>query len=139
MPELIESLNGKILQICNLIGELEPEFQMSRPRAGRAKIRFPWGTIQTATVYRNRFPFVQDGIMNTNIAYTLQLTDILRWILNWFDVKHLHFRDNWLLCSGQRFWEIVAATIEERLRLYGSKIRCNFSFVFYVYISETEK
>jgi len=53
--------------------------------------------------------------------------------------KHLHFRDNWLLCSGQRFWEIVAATIEERLRLYGSKTRCNFSFVFYVYISEIEK
>ena len=27
--------------------------------------------------------------------------------------KHLHFRDNWLLCSGQRFWEIDAATIED--------------------------
>ena len=27
--------------------------------------------------------------------------------------KHLHFLDNWLLCSGQRFWEIVAATIED--------------------------
>jgi len=27
--------------------------------------------------------------------------------------KHLHFRDNWLLCSGQRFWEIAAATIED--------------------------
>jgi integrase len=27
--------------------------------------------------------------------------------------KHLYFRDNWLLCSGQRFWEIVAATIED--------------------------
>jgi hypothetical protein len=38
--------------------------------------------------------------------------------------KHLHFFDNWLLCSGQRFWKIVAATIEERLRLYGSKTRC---------------
>jgi len=37
---------------------------------------------------------------------------------------HLHFRDNWLLCSGQRFWEIAAATIEERLRIYGSKTRC---------------
>jgi len=27
--------------------------------------------------------------------------------------KHLHFRNNWLLCSGQRFWEIAAATIED--------------------------
>jgi len=87
MPEPIESLNENILQICNLIEELEPEFQRSRPRALRARIRFPWGTIKTATVYRSRFPFVQDGIMNTNIAYTLQLTDILRWILNWFDIK----------------------------------------------------
>jgi len=38
--------------------------------------------------------------------------------------KHLHFRDNQLPCSGQRFWEIAAATIEERLKLYGSKTRC---------------
>ena len=27
--------------------------------------------------------------------------------------KHFHFRDNWLLCSGQRFWDIVEATIED--------------------------
>ncbi len=27
--------------------------------------------------------------------------------------NHLHFRDNRLLCSGQRFWEIDAATIED--------------------------
>ena len=87
MPEPIESLNEKILQICNLIEELEPEFQMSRPRAERARIRFPWGIIQTANVYRNRFPFIQDRVMNTNIAYTLQLTDIFRWILNWFIIK----------------------------------------------------
>jgi len=32
--------------------------------------------------------------------------------------KHLQIRD-W-----RRFWEIVAATIEEGLRLYGSKTRC---------------
>ncbi len=37
-------------------------------------------------------------------------------------IKHLHFRDNWLLCSGQRFWEIVAATIEERLRESTTKL-----------------
>jgi hypothetical protein len=32
--------------------------------------------------------------------------------------KHPYFRDNWLLFLGQRFFEIVAATIEEGLRLY---------------------
>lgn len=87
VPEPIEAINKKIFQICNLIGELEPEFQIARPRADRARIKFPWGTIQKATVYRNLFPFIQDRIINTNIAYTLQLTDILRWILNWFDLK----------------------------------------------------
>jgi len=30
-----------------------------------------------------------------------------------FMSKYLHLRDNWLLCSGQKFWEIVAATIED--------------------------
>jgi len=35
--------------------------------------------------------------------------------------KHLHSRYNSLL--RHRFWEIAAATIEERLRQYGSKTR----------------
>ncbi len=42
--------------------------------------------------------------------------------------KHLHFLDNWMVCSGQRFWEIAVATIEERLRLYGSKTFSNHGF-----------
>jgi len=87
MPEPIESLNEKILQINNLIKELEPEFQRKPPRGDRAKIRFPWGTIQTASSYRRYFPFIMDGIINANIAYTLQLTDVLNWIINWFDIK----------------------------------------------------
>lgn len=87
MPEPIESLNEKILQINSLIEELEPEFQRTRPRAERKRIRFPWGTIQKASVYRRFFPFIIDGFLNTNIAYTLQLTDTLNWILNWFDLK----------------------------------------------------
>jgi len=36
--------------------------------------------------------------------------------------EHLKIHDNRLLRHG--FWEIAAATIEEKLRLYGSKTRC---------------
>jgi hypothetical protein len=41
-----------------------------------------------------------------------------------YPAKHFHLPSNWLLCSGQRFWETAVATIEERLRLNGSKTRC---------------
>ena len=87
MPEPIESLNEKILQINSLIKELEPEFQRKPPRGDRERIRFPWGTIQTASAYRRYFPFIIDGLLNSNIAFILQLTDVLNWIINWFDIK----------------------------------------------------
>ena len=87
MPDEIESMNNKISQICRLIGQLESEFHRKPPRGERERIRFPWGTIQTAHSYRNYFPFIQDRTLNTNITYTLQLTDVFRWIINWFDLK----------------------------------------------------
>ena len=87
MSESIGSVNEKILQINRLIEELEPEFKKKPPRGDRERIRFPWGTIQRASTYREYFPFIIDGVINTNIAYTLQLTDVLNWLINWFDIK----------------------------------------------------
>ncbi len=40
-----------------------------------------------------------------------------------FRMKHLHICYK-LLLRHRFWWEIPAATIEERLRLYGSKTRC---------------
>ncbi len=87
MPSEIELMNSKILQISGLIRELESEFQRKPPRGERTRIRFPWGTIYTANAYRNYFPFIQNRTLLTNVAYTLQLTDVFLWIINWFDLR----------------------------------------------------
>jgi len=72
MPNEIELMSSKIFQISGLIRELEPEFQRKPPRGERTRIRFPWGTIYTANVYRDYFPFIQNRTLLNNIAYTLQ-------------------------------------------------------------------
>ena len=41
------------------------------------------------------------------------ITQVYTFQYFFYNNKHHHFRDNWLLYSGQRFWEIVAATIED--------------------------
>lgn len=87
MPESIDSINAQISQICELIRNLEPEFRRRSPITDRLRIRFPWGAIQRANAYRDYFPFITNRTLNTNIAYTLQLTDVFKWIINWFDIK----------------------------------------------------
>jgi hypothetical protein len=82
-----QEIERKILLINNLIEELEPYFRNRKPDGVFAGIRFPWGIIHTANVYRRFFPFVQNPTLKSNIAYTLQLTDVFKWIIRWFDLK----------------------------------------------------
>jgi len=87
MPLTSEEIERKISDINDLIEELEPLFKKRRPDDVLATIRFPWGIIRKADTYRNYFPFIRYRTLNTNIAYTLQLTDVFRWVINWFNLK----------------------------------------------------
>lgn len=50
-------------------------------------IRFPRGFIRTRSYHEKRLSFLPDGVAKRNIAYTLQVTDVNRWMLNRFDLR----------------------------------------------------
>lgn len=52
----------------------------------RTKVRFPRGVLRTATYFREKFWFIQSENLRRNIAYTLILSDVYRWMLNRTDL-----------------------------------------------------
>jgi hypothetical protein len=52
-----------------------------------AKFRFPRGFIRTAAHFRQRFNFLNDETLRRNVAYTLILSDVYRWLLNRTDIS----------------------------------------------------
>ena len=50
------------------------------------RIRFPRGYIRRVKEFEVRINFIADATLRKNIAYTFQFTDILRWIINRFDI-----------------------------------------------------
>lgn len=46
-----------------------------------AKIRFPRGFLRTCENIRKEFTFITDTHLKSNIAYTIQLSDSIRWLL----------------------------------------------------------
>ena len=53
---------------------------LSRTDCDEAKVRFPRGFIRTASTQKNRFPFITNAALKSNLAYTLILTDVVFWL-----------------------------------------------------------
>lgn len=68
-----EKISASLQEIQNYLGDRN---------ADEGKIRFPYGFIRTADNFRNRVAFLGDHTLQSNIAYTLILSDVLRWALN---------------------------------------------------------
>lgn len=80
-------ISEKIVHLNSIIEELEPYFKERKPKDVYVGIRFPFGVIHKADEWRRFFPFINNMTLKTNIAYTLQVTDVIKWILRWFDLK----------------------------------------------------
>jgi hypothetical protein len=52
----------------------------------RVKIRFPRGFLRTAESFREQYWFIRSGTLQRNVAYTLILSDVYRWLLNRTDL-----------------------------------------------------
>ena len=50
-------------------------------------LRFPCGYVRTATEQRARIPFLSNGSLKDNLAYTLMLSDTTHWLLVRADVS----------------------------------------------------
>jgi hypothetical protein len=77
MAESVESLAEKI---GGQLQQLEDRLKLEGDR--KLKIRFPRGYLRTAQHFRKRFWFVRDDNLRRNIAYSLILSDVYRWLLN---------------------------------------------------------
>jgi len=52
-----------------------------------AKINFPQGVLRRAENIRIFLPFINDGVLKTNLSYHLMLADFYDWFLNRFDIS----------------------------------------------------
>ncbi len=52
----------------------------------RTKVRFPRGFLRTASHFRGQFWFIHDEVLRRNLAYSLILSDVYRWLLNRTDL-----------------------------------------------------
>ncbi|MDD3492186.1 MAG: hypothetical protein PHZ19_01655 [Candidatus Thermoplasmatota archaeon] len=80
-------MRQKITNISSLLQEIIEELEKEGEPNGalEPRIRFPIGFIRKAAHYRRRCP-CYDAAIAKNISYTLQFHDVLRWLLNWFDI-----------------------------------------------------
>lgn len=77
LQKAIEKANGLIQEIHDYAG---------RDFSKTWKLRFPRGYVRTATEQRARTPFLPNGSLKDNIAYTLMLSDTTHWLLVRTDV-----------------------------------------------------
>jgi len=82
-------VNQSIEQLAERIGGDLQKLEDLLKRCGdkRTKIRFPRGFLRTAAHFRERFWFIRDENLRRNIAYSLILSDVYRWLLNRTDLQ----------------------------------------------------
>lgn len=52
-----------------------------------ARIRFPRGYLRTCAHHRSKYGFLNDKVLQRNIAYAKMTTDLFRWMLNRTDIS----------------------------------------------------
>lgn len=50
------------------------------------KVRFPRGFLRTASHFRSRLEFIDNGTLKKNLSYAFILSDVLRWLTNRTDL-----------------------------------------------------
>jgi len=78
--------------IENLVDRIGRDLQALEDRLGPegkppVKIRFPRGFIRTAKSFREKYWFIRHETLKRNVAYTLILSDVYRWLLNRINLK----------------------------------------------------
>jgi hypothetical protein len=81
---MTESLRALADRVGADLQTLEDRIRVEGER--RLKIRFPRGFLRKAECFRAQYWFIRDENLRRNIAYTLILSDVYRWILNRTDL-----------------------------------------------------
>lgn len=78
----------ELLLVTTEVGEKIQEINdyLGQRNHPHGTIRFPRGYIRTCVIHRSKYQFVKDATLKSNVAYTLLLTDLFRWLLNRTDI-----------------------------------------------------
>ena len=74
-----DELEEAVTEVSILIQKIQD--YAGRDFSKPAKVRFPRGYLRTAAESRRRVSFLEDATLRSNIAYTIQLSDVQHWIL----------------------------------------------------------
>jgi len=74
-----QELEKTISQVGKLLQEIQD--YVGRDFTKTCRIRFPRGYIRTASQHRKKLPFVKKKSLQSNLAYTMLLSDVLDWLL----------------------------------------------------------
>lgn len=75
-----EQLQAASEKVTVLVQEMQN--YLGERNAEQGRFRFPSGFIRSAQHFRKSVDFLNDHTLQSNLAYTLILLDILRWVLN---------------------------------------------------------
>lgn len=78
LKEVVARISNDLREIQNYLGQEDHT---------EAKIIFPRGYIRKAAHFRSRFTFLRDETLRRNVAYSLILSDVYRWLLNRSDIS----------------------------------------------------
>ena len=79
-----EPISTLVARIGADLQQLEDRLKLDGDQ--KCKVRFPRGFIRTAAHFRSRWWFIRDAALKRNVAYSLILSDVYRWLLNRTDL-----------------------------------------------------
>ncbi|MGQ3887968.1 hypothetical protein ACQUW5_02910 [Legionella sp. CNM-1927-20] len=77
------SNQSELIKSVEKVSEILQDIQnyCRKEQISEAKIKFPRGFLRTCNNIRNEFNFISESHLKSNIAYTIQLSDSIRWLL----------------------------------------------------------
>ena len=83
-PPAEEDIERLVTRIGADLQRLEDRLKLDGDR--KCKVRFPRGFLRTADHFRKRWWFIRDDTLRRNLAYSLILSDVYRWLMNRTDL-----------------------------------------------------
>lgn len=78
LVRVVAQINEQIQEVHDYLGDCNHE---------DARIRFPRGYLRTCAHHRSKYAFLNDKVLQRNIAYAKMTTDLFRWMLNRTDIS----------------------------------------------------
>ena len=75
---VVAEINERLQSVHDYLGDRNHD---------EARIRFPRGYLRTCAHHRSKYAFLNDKVLQSNIAYAKMTTDIFRWMLNRTDIS----------------------------------------------------